>query len=114
MTKVAKLKTPGSDAPPTADQLTARYRDSIQGTALEAAIEEQARVAWEVEAVLRMAAIALEGVSAEIDGPNYELALQAAAARLYNLGCNLEGGPLIDRAIEIARARETDAQGGAA
>lgn len=106
---VTRLKTPA----------TARSTDfngTIQGTALEAALDEQREAAWEIEAVLRMAAIAINEAidSAELDAPNYFLALRRAADRARKLADDLEGSVLEHRAIEIAQAREADAQGGAA
>ena len=91
------------------------FKVAISGTALEAAIDEQRNVGWEVEAVLRMASLALERVSDQYGEPNYMIALARAADRLYEMAGNLEAGPLEDRAAEIARERdEAEAQGGAA
>lgn len=109
MTTVTKFPTATADT-------ARRYKGSIQGTALEEALDEQREAAWEIEAVLRMAAIAIneEIDSAELDAPNYFLALRRAADRARKLADDLEGSVLEDRAIEIARAREADAAGGAA
>ncbi|MFO1508511.1 MAG: hypothetical protein U1F31_01930 [Steroidobacteraceae bacterium] len=90
------------------------FKGAISGTPLEAAIEEQRLVIWEVEAVLRMAAHALEDISDKLDEPNYEIALRALAQRVYGVGCNLEAAVLEPHAAEIAREREAEAQGGAA
>ncbi len=108
MSKVTKLK-PRDGATVRTD-----FQNTIQGTALEAAIEEQRLVVWEVEAVLRMAAHALEDISDELDEPNYEIALRALAQRVYQVGCNLEAAVLEPRAAEIAREREAEQEGGAA
>lgn len=109
MTTVTKFPTATADT-------ARRYKGSIQGTALEAALDEQREAAWEIEAVLRMAAIAIneEIDSAELDAPNYFLALRRAADRARKLADDLEGSVLEDRAIEIAQAREAEAAGGAA
>lgn len=108
MSKVTKLKP--------RDGSTARtdYSRTIQGTSLESAIEEQRAVAWEVEAVLRLAAESLWEVSSRLDGVGYTQALQAAADRLHTLGDALEAGPLEDRATAIAQREAEAASGGAA
>ena len=98
MSKVTKLKP--------RDGSTARtdYSRTIQGTSLESAIE----------AVLRLAAESLWGVSSRLDGVGYTQALQAAADRLHTLGDALEAGPLEDRATAIAQREAEAASGGAA
>lgn len=90
------------------------FKDAISGTAIEATLDEQRQVAWEIEAVLRMAAIVLDPDTQKLDDPNCWLVLRRAADRLSDLADNLEAPAVECRAAEIAREREAEAQGGAA
>jgi hypothetical protein len=116
MSKVTKLKPRNVANVESVERLDARkgYRDTIQSTALEVALDELRGVAWEVAAVVHLAAMALADVSAELAGPDYTSALHGAVGRLRRLADALEAGPLEDRADEIAKEREAKAAGGAA
>lgn len=110
MTTVTRLPTAPADT-------ARRYKGTIQGTALEQTLEEQRLVALEIEAVLRMAGIALDPDTQQIDMPDYGRALRGVADRICALAICLEASSVEDRADEIAQereAREARAQGGAA
>ncbi len=107
MPKVIKLKPRDSSAART------RYTNAIQGTTLEAALEEQRSAAWEIESVLLIAADSLERIDADFGTADYSLVLRAAAKRAAAIANALEGGPLEDRATAIAKREAETAEGAA-
>jgi hypothetical protein len=85
------------------------YAGSIQGSALDGALDEQRRKLWEATAVIESVAGALlqhfRG-SWPADVPEFNRALSMAARTVYAAAGDLEAGILEDRALAIARAKE--------
>ena len=87
------------------DQLTG-YSGSIQGTPLDSALDEQREALWGAQAIIDMAAAALErhfGTDWPCDVPHYSMALRNASETIDQVAGALEAGVLEDRALAIAR-----------
>ena len=108
MSKITKLK------PRDGATVPGECKGAICGTMIEQALDEQRTAAWEIGSTLHMAAASLDTERTLNGDPDYSLVLRAAAKRAFAIAEALEGGPLEDRAAEIAREREAEQEGGAA
>jgi hypothetical protein len=82
------------------------YQGSIQCTPLQTALDEQQAALYEAQAVIEVAATALNMKLVELGVPEEwrpQLALDAAAKMIGNVAEAIEAGRLEDRAIAIAR-----------
>jgi hypothetical protein len=86
------------------------YRGSIQGTALDEALDEHRFALWDAVAVIDSVRLALSqhfGRDWRAGVPNFERVLFMASRAVKDSADNLEAGTLEDRALEIARAKQS-------
>jgi hypothetical protein len=89
------------------------YSGSIGGTPVEEALEEQRNALFGAQAIIKMAAAALQhhfGGDWPAGVPMFSLALENVAKTLDDVAGALEAYSLEERALEIASAKSADVQ----
>lgn len=98
------------ESPERLDQLSG-YKGSIQGTPLEAALDEQRNILCAAHAMIFTTAHALErefGSDWPVIYPNFPSVLRQAAELVDQVSGDLEAGVIEDRGLAIARADEQE------
>ena len=87
------------------------YSGSIQGTPLDAALDEQRMAIWEARAIIDCVVGSLRRHFGDWPAAltEWPLALERASKVLDDATSALEAGPLEDRGLEIARKEKTEA-----
>ena len=83
-------------------------RPSIEGEPLEEAIDEQCMALFDVQAIIDLAAVALQELSDEPGNPHYSNALRRVSKSIGAIVEALEAGPLEERALAIAQAKRDE------